>query len=236
MTDDSGGFKAVEFAGGEAALGGIDDTMVAVCLDLGLDDLPGVEVLRRLKFRQPDVPVVIVTAHKQIEDFLHKGGSKKPGPGGPPGGGQLDQRPGRQLRWTLLFNTHDGRDYLLQLHSLGAILAIPGEDDQLRLVRDLLKRPVQLRVEDLGELDRIYWIDRKPESVQSLTLALGLALSPKFIAAFFPAKLEKELLDKELRYLGKRGTEDDIKETVFRVVKRGDRYEAVVVEQKLKNR
>src|SRR5262249_23066790 len=174
-------------------------------------------------------------ARRQLEKALK--GSKGPrGPGGDgPGGGNIDnKRRERELRWTLIFNTRDGHDYLRQLHDLGAILAIPEGDGQFKVIRDLLKRPVEMPVEDLAGLDRIYWTDNKPQSVHSLATALGLVPTPEFFAAFFPAKLEKELLDKELKYLGKRGTEADIESTTFRVVRRGDRYEPVVVDQKLK--
>ncbi len=64
------GFRAVEFDGGAGALAGIDGTMAVVCLDLGLDDLPGIEVLRRLRAGQPDVPVIVVTARTRVEEVV----------------------------------------------------------------------------------------------------------------------------------------------------------------------
>ncbi len=64
------GFGTIEFSGGEDALAAIDASMEAVCLDLGLDDLPGIEVLRRLKVRQPDIPVIVVTAHTRVEEVV----------------------------------------------------------------------------------------------------------------------------------------------------------------------
>jgi DNA-binding response OmpR family regulator len=49
---------------GESGLASLGDrTYLAVLLDLRLPDLPGSEVLRRLKAREPDLPVFIITAH-----------------------------------------------------------------------------------------------------------------------------------------------------------------------------
>ena len=64
------GFRAVEFDGGAGALAGIDRTIAVVCLDLGLDDIPGIEVLRRLKARQRDVVVIVVTARTRVEEVV----------------------------------------------------------------------------------------------------------------------------------------------------------------------
>jgi DNA-binding NtrC family response regulator len=61
------GFSVVEFETGGAALDGIEAGMSAVCLDLGLEDLPGIEVLRRLRATLPDVPVIVVTARTKVE-------------------------------------------------------------------------------------------------------------------------------------------------------------------------
>jgi hypothetical protein len=153
-----------------------------------------------------------------------------------PGRGKVEQRQKRQLRWTMIFNTVNGQDYLRQLNGLEAILAIPGPDGQYQVIRDLMKRPVQMKVEDLASLDRIYWVDDKPQSVHSLAQALGLPRPPDHIAAFFPPKLERDLLDKELKYLRNKGSEDDILETKFQVSRKGDHYEPVVVDQKVKRR
>jgi DNA-binding NtrC family response regulator len=64
------GFRSVEFEAGGDALAGIDQGVAAVCLDLGLDDIPGVEVLRLLRARLPDVPVVVVTARTRVEEVV----------------------------------------------------------------------------------------------------------------------------------------------------------------------
>lgn len=149
-----------------------------------------------------------------------------------PGNAKITQRDKRQLRWTMLFDTPNGRDYLVQLDALGAILAVPAPDGGYLVIRDLLKKPVEPKPEDLATLDRIYWIDDRPSSVASLAKTLGIA-TPDHIAVFFPVKLEQELLDKELRrFRGK--NEDDILETRFRVRKTRSGYEIEVMSQRTK--
>jgi hypothetical protein len=155
-----------------------------------------------------------------------------------PGRGTLNQREKRQLRWTMIFNTRSGEDYADQLLGLGAILAILGSNGEYLVIRDLDRhhRPVQTKAEDVKELNRIFWVDDKPQSVRSLAMALGIRPVPDHIVAFFPQQLEKELAEKELQYLRSRnrGNEDDIAETTFRVDRRGNRYEPVVVDQRRK--
>jgi hypothetical protein len=149
-----------------------------------------------------------------------------------PGRGTLNQREKRQLRWTMIFNTRSGEDYADQLLGLGAILAILGPDGEYLVIRDLDRRhrPVQAKPEDLKQLNRIYWVDDKPQSVHSLAMALGIRPVPDHIVAFFPQELEKELAEKELKSF--RGKEEDIAETTFKVERRGNRYEPLVISQR----
>jgi two-component system KDP operon response regulator KdpE len=53
--------------GGDAQTVATDDVGVVV-LDLGLPDIDGLEVLRRLRERSPRLPVVILTARGDVED------------------------------------------------------------------------------------------------------------------------------------------------------------------------
>jgi hypothetical protein len=184
-------------------------------------------------------------ARKRLEGLLAGKGQGGPGRGGGkgkgvgtgegdlegPGKANMSQREKRKNRWVMIFNTRDGYDYLNQLKGLGAILAIP-DGDSFRVIRDLKRRPVEAKYEDLSKINRIYWIDDKPESVRSLTSALGLGETPPYIVAFFPLDVEKDLLDKELKAF--RGKEDDIEETVFKVEQRGGSYEPVVTDQRRK--
>jgi hypothetical protein len=143
------------------------------------------------------------------------------------GKGTLTQRERRMLRWTMLFNTNTGPDYLRQLHGLGAILAIPvreGAEPDYRIVRNLTQRPAQLVAEDLSKIQRIYWVDNKPQAVADIMAALGLNLRPSHFVAFMPEELENKLFEMERR-AAKGRPEDDINETKFRVKRMGDRYE-----------
>jgi hypothetical protein len=144
------------------------------------------------------------------------------------------RREKRQLRWVLVFNTKDGNDYAKQLQALGAILAAPESGSSYRLFRDLTKRPVKGQVEDLTNINRIYWIDDEKKSVEGLSKALGVHPAPAHFVAFFPESLEKELLQKELTFAGRK--EEDIGETQFKVVhivvQKEDRYRVLVIKQK----
>jgi hypothetical protein len=185
---------------------------------------------------------------KSLRDQLLSGKPGGPGPGGPgsgnpnaggpgngprdgEGGGALSNRTKRNLRWTMMFNTTSGSDYVRQLHVLGAVLAFKNSDGETKVVKNLLARPVRLDVEDIRRLDRIFWIDDKRESVEQLARALGLDFMPDRIVAFFPKDLENLLLMKELSFRNKR--EEQILETRFQILMRGNgRYEIVVVDQR----
>jgi hypothetical protein len=153
-------------------------------------------------------------------------GGDGPGPGGK--GKILNDRQKRVLRWTMLFDTTSGRDYLQQLGALKAFVAVPTPNGYM-VIRDLNARPAAGKVEDLKELKRIFWVDNRPDSVRPLAEALGVKPAPDHLVAFFPQELEDELLKKELKFNGLK--EDEIKETRFRVMKRGNGYVPIVVEQ-----
>jgi hypothetical protein len=144
------------------------------------------------------------------------------------GKANLTQREKRMLRWTMLFTTANGNDYLNQLKGLGAILAIPvketdGERDY-KIVRDLSSKPAQLLTEDIGKIQRIYWIDDKPGSVAQMMTALGLTIRPSHFVAFMPEKVEEQLFELEKK-AAKGRDEDQIAETRFKVKRVGDHYE-----------
>src|SRR5262245_28510977 len=113
-------------------------------------------------------------------------GGKGPGegPGVGPGtdiGGKLSQTAKRRLKWTILFNTTSGMDYLRQLNALGATLAVNAPpENEVKVITNLLSRPVKLEKGDIGKLmrDHIYWIDDKHDSVEQLAGALGLGFVP----------------------------------------------------------
>lgn len=147
------------------------------------------------------------------------------GPG--QGDGKLSVREKRVLRWTMMFDTVNGQDYMRQLAALGAILGIPRENGEYMIIRNLTP-PATGQIEDVRQINRIFWIDSQPQSVQSLAGALRIP-PPQHIVAFFPEALEQELLKMELNYRGLR--EDQIQETRFRVVRAGNRFFPQVVDQ-----
>jgi hypothetical protein len=164
------------------------------------------------------------------------------GPGTGPGKATLNKREKRMLRWHMRFTANTGAEYLSQLRGLGAILAFPvseGSDPKYQVVRDL--RPGgKLLDEDLSKIQRIYWIDDKPQSVRDILGALRINLRPvpsRFVA-FMPEELEKSLFDMERRYvervLRQRFDEDRIDETQFRVVLSGRGFKPELISVRLK--
>jgi hypothetical protein len=221
------------------------------------------QVRKLPEFQDPDDRHLIEEGHeavqrwlsldKDVREKLHRAlaGKGKGGPGGGGGDGP-GQGPGsggktgpgtdngdrsrRPLRWVLIFNTRDGRDYKRQLQAFGAIVAIPDpkSPSNFLVIRDLDQERPQALPEDIGKIDRIYWIDDSPASVRSLSAALGLAQPPPRFFVFFSKELEEKLLKLELSYRGKK--ESDITETRFDVRKRGDTYEPIVVSQQGRER
>jgi hypothetical protein len=139
--------------------------------------------------------------------------------------GKLTPREQRMLRWTMQFNTRTPEDYLAQLRSLGAILAIPTdpENKSYKVIRDLSGRygegGAKLLDEDITKIPCIFWVDDRPQSVEALSKALKLKAVPKHIVAFMPAELEKKLFDLESK--AAKCPEDEIFETRFEVVPAG---------------
>src|SRR5262249_38734063 len=136
----------------------------------------------------------------------------------------------RLLRWTMIFDTRDGADYLRQIDAFAAIVCVPEDNGKFRVIRDL-KREVKGEVTDL---QRIFWWDTREESVRSLALAIGVKPVRTQIVAFFPIDFEERLFRLERREMERRKghwREAEIKETQFRVVRRGSTFEPVVADQ-----
>jgi hypothetical protein len=157
------------------------------------------------------------------------------GDGSGSGSGRIATREKRQNRWTLLFRTQNGGDYLRQLSGLGAVLAIADKGEDLMVFRDLNQRPVPGKVEPASNLsNQIRWTDDRPDSVHSLAQTMGMQTMPQYIHAFFPTTLEEDLRKKEMTHY--KGNEDDIIETLFRIEWTNGRYEPVVVRIQKKKR
>jgi hypothetical protein len=143
--------------------------------------------------------------------------------------GKINTRTQRQLRWTLTFNIRTGSDYLRQLDVLHAILAFRHPDGSLKVVKNLLQRPLKLEDDDVKGLNRIFWIDDDPASVDKMARALGLEFTPREFVALFPHEFEDDLAKKERSYRNRR--EDQIFRTRFAVTVLGNGHSVVVAEQ-----
>ena len=73
---EADGYEVIEFSSGREA-GEHDARGTAlVCLDLSLEDTPGLAVLERLRARDPDLPVIVVTGDQEsstVEDAMRAG-------------------------------------------------------------------------------------------------------------------------------------------------------------------
>jgi DNA-binding response OmpR family regulator len=65
-----GGYVVTRVATGREALARATDDLAAVVLDLGLPDIDGVEVCRRLHVAHPGVPVLMLTARTSEADVV----------------------------------------------------------------------------------------------------------------------------------------------------------------------
>jgi len=142
-------------------------------------------------------------------------------------------RVARMLRWTMVFNTRTGMDYLAQLRSIGAVLAIPtGPDSQTyKIVRDLSGRgPAKLLDEDISKIQCIFWKDDRAESITALMKALHYPQAPNHFYAFMPMKVEQELSELEKKFAGR--SEDQIGSTKFMLQPTTKGFKFVVLEQK----
>jgi hypothetical protein len=170
-----------------------------------------------------------------INSLKQEKGPKGPNTPGGPGGSRTPPPPrvARMLRWTMVFNTRTGMDYLAQLRSIGAILAIPtGPDSQTyKIVRDLSGRgPAKLLDEDISKIQSIFWKDNRPESVAALMKALHYPQVPSHFYAFMPRKVEQDLSELEKQFAGR--SEDQIHSTKFMLQPTPKGYKFVVLEQK----
>jgi hypothetical protein len=193
-----------------------------------------------------DQAAVYSSLDKELRDKLI-GSRKGQGPqqgkgfdgnGTGPGGTGADNTLARSMRWVMKFNVRDGRDYVSQLALLRATLLvpIPPSNKQMMIFEDL-KNPQPGRIASDSDIDRLSrqmrFSDVSDEAVKEVCKALGItSFTPQAFFAFFPKDIEDDLAKKERDYRRKRA--EDIEETKFRVTVRGNSFEIVVYDQKMK--
>jgi hypothetical protein len=179
-----------------------------------------------------DATTTLSNLSDRVSDAIRRrspAGSKDGTPGGTgvPGGPAAIQIE-RAHRWQVNFTVAGPEDHLRQFAGLGAILAVPDADGRYHVYRELSRRPLVGRVEDISKIDRIWFIDAKAETVTAIARLLGMPGQPAKLIAFFPQKLEQEMATLESdSYPGRNKTNEKI---VFQVVRRGEGYRVKLAE------
>jgi hypothetical protein len=185
------------------------------------------------------------TLHEEIRQKLAgaKRGSGKSGTGGHegtgtgPGGSGADSTRARALRWVIKFDTRTGKDYVEQIGGLGGMVLLQMRDDNKRLmIFKNLKNSFTGKEATDADYDQIAgWLeftDIRKTSVEAVAEALGLGYTPPVFFARFPREFEEKLDKLERQYQNKDPKE--IKETVYKVVRRSGEYDLYVVNQILR--
>lgn len=172
-------------------------------------------------------------AQKRLDQMLGKlprNGAPGAGPGGMPSGGNRESIE-RSLRWTLIFKTTSGEDYLKQLAAFKAKVLIPKPPDWKSnlLFEELSPRGAGKPWRD-QELPEMFFTDSDKTSAAKVARALGLDFDPPHFIAFFPKDVEDELAAQEKSYANR--TEEQIHSTTFHVVPRNGKLVITVKEQK----
>src|SRR6187551_518057 len=64
---EQAGYRAKEYCGGREVLEDDGEIPAIACVDLGLGDVPGLKVLQHLHARDAELPLIVVTAQREIE-------------------------------------------------------------------------------------------------------------------------------------------------------------------------
>jgi hypothetical protein len=155
------------------------------------------------------------------------GGGKGDLSGNGSGFGGATGRGARQARWTLRFNTRSPQDYLIQMKGLGAALAFPKDGGSLQYY-DLNVMPPTPIAGDISQDSRMYWMDESPRSVGPVTSYMNIPRAPMMVL-FLPTELEEKMAKMEVSYRNRR--EEDIRSTLFEVVRRAGGFDVIVVDQ-----
>jgi hypothetical protein len=157
-----------------------------------------------------------------------KGEGDRPGSGKT--GGLRNEREEFLERCDLKFVTRGPGDYFRQLKALGAVLAVPIPEEPF--YRIVYTPPGTKEVKDIRELNRVYWKDYRPDSVQEMMTILKRPERPSHFVALMPQELEDRLRAMEKQQAEAHGRAvKDVRRTVFRVVEKDGRYVVELAEQ-----
>lgn len=170
-------------------------------------------------------------------------GSGKPGSGGHEGTGTgvggtgADSTRARALRWVIKFDTRSGHDYVEQIAGLGGVLLLQHRDDNSKLYiwRDPRRHSDRKTATDADLHELGGWLrfeDIRRQSVEAVADAFNLGYVPPMFLVYFNKELEKKLDTLERQYQNRDPRE--IRETVYRVVRRGGSFDLIVINQILK--
>ncbi|CAN5619144.1 hypothetical protein BH11PLA2_BH11PLA2_19350 [soil metagenome] len=182
------------------------------------------------------------TLHEDLRQKINgqKRGSGKGGTGGDegtgtgPGGTGHDSTRARALRWVIKFDTRSGKDYVDQIGGLGGVIVLQMRDDNKRVyIYKSLNTSLAGKIATDSDLtDIASWLrfeDVRRNSVEAVAEALSLGYTPPVFFAYFPKSLEEKLDKLERQHANK--DPKDVKETVFKVVRRGGEYDLFVTNQ-----
>jgi hypothetical protein len=156
-------------------------------------------------------------------------GSSKEGTGG--SGNSNANTPGEQsLRWTIVFKTASGEDYLRQLSAFKAKLLIPESPDwKTNRYFEKLTSPNEGMPSKGQETPPMAFTDSDKVSASKVARALGLDYDPPYFVAFFPDDVREDMANKERKFRGLQP--EQIYSTTFRVIEQNGKLEIRVTDQ-----
>src|SRR6266545_3691123 len=64
---ESSGYRTLEHSTGRSVIEDHGEVPAVACIDLGLGEVTGMKVIQHLKARDADLPMIVVTAQREIE-------------------------------------------------------------------------------------------------------------------------------------------------------------------------
>jgi hypothetical protein len=164
------------------------------------------------------------------------GKGNKTGPGTGQGGTPGRKRTRAEIfaqRWRFELEG-SGKQHADKLAAAGVVLVVPDPSGKLLVIRDLRRRPVEPRAENLDPFkDAVLWENRKPQSTVALARELRLKWAPPIVFLLLPKDREQLMADAEQAYAEKTGRAlNTVTETWFDFQLRDGGFQPVVIRQK----